>query len=557
MTPGNGLDVRLVAAAWIDAGALGDLPPDTSPATQRAVDAVVNTSGSGRRKALLDVVGPQDLNAIMEIVKSGGQASKKRPRRRSSAPELRAGEARPLTDLGNAERFVLHFGYEVRYVEGIGWHVWDGTRWAPDRSRHVERLGHETVRSLTAEADLLRDSDPPRWRELLRHAMRSEDATRIRALLRLAESLAGVHVRAEDLDLPPELLNVENGTVNLRTGELLPHDRAQLLSKLAPVPYHPDATAPTWEAFLRWAFLDREELIAFFQRCVGYAFTASTREHAFFLLHGNGGNGKTTVLDVLEGILDDYCARVPASAFLGGRDQEQGLSSAAGARLVLAVEPETGRAFRDGLIKTVTGERKFTARRLYHDAVSLPLTFKIAIAANHLPEVRDDSDGFWRRVRLIPFENAIREEEKDTRLGDRLRAEYPGILAWAVKGAIRYFEVGLGSAPEADAAALAYREEESTIRRFVEDRCEMDPDGWVLTAPLYAEFKAWAERNGERIVPRRSDFRARALRLDGVRGADRGIGRGLAGIRLRAPGGDASVVNGEIRSPYPAPGAGR
>lgn len=530
---GNGVDHRLVAAAWIDSGALGDLPPDTSPATQRAVDAVVKTSGSGRRKALLDVVGPQDLDAIMEIVKKGAPATVKKPRRRSIAPEIRAGEGRPLTDLGNAERFARQFSSEVRYVEGIGWHTWDGARWARDGSRHVERLAHETVRSLTAEAEAARDADPASWREILRHAMRSEDATRLRAMLALAESLSGIHVRAEDLDLPPELLNVENGTVDLRTGELHHHDRAQLLSKLAPVPYRPDATAQTWDAFLRWAFLERADLITYFQRCVGYALTASTREHVFFLLHGNGGNGKTTVLDALEGIWGDYCTRVPASAFLGGRDQEQGLASAAGSRLVLAVEPETGRAFRDGLIKTVTGERKFTARRLYENAVTLPLTFKIAIAANHLPEVRDDSDGFWRRVRLIPFENAIRAEERDTTLGDRLRAEYPGILAWAVRGAISYFETGLGSAPEADAATQAYREEESTIRRFVEDACELDPDAWVLTAPLYTEFKAWAEKNGEQRIPRRSDFRARALRLDGVRARDKDIGRGLAGIRLR------------------------
>jgi putative DNA primase/helicase len=447
--------------------------------------------------------------------------------------EMKAADSLPLTDLGNAERFARQHGDSARYVEGLGWHAWDATRWCLDGSRHVERLAHETVRALTAEANVVRDSDGARWRELLRHAMRSEDMTRVRAMLAMAESLACFHVQADELDRQPELLNVENGTVNLRTGEMYRHDRRDLISKLAPVHFDPTEKAPTWDKLLRWAFLERDDLIAYFQRCVGYALTASTQEHVFFLLHGNGGNGKTTVLDALEGILGDYCTRVPASAFLGGQDQERGLASAAGSRLVLAVEPETGRAFRDGLIKTVTGERKFTARRLYENAVTLPLTFKIAIAANHLPEVRDDSDGFWRRVRLIPFENVIRAEEKDTRLGDRLRDEYPGILAWAIRGAVRYFELGLGSAPEADAATQAYREEESTIRRFVEDRCDLDPEAWVLTAPLYAEFKTWAERNGEQRVPRRSDFRARALRLDGVRARDKDIGRGLAGIKLR------------------------
>lgn len=456
-------------------------------------------------------------------------------RRPSLAPvEVRATESLPLTDLGNAERFARQHGESVRYVEGLGWHVWDGTRWARDDTRHAERLAHETVRSLTAEADLLRDSDSARWQWVLRHALKSEDARRLAAMLRLAESLADLHVRPDDLDSQPELFNVENGTVDLRTGEILRHDRRNLITKIAPVPYDPVARAPTWDAFLRWAFLDRLDLIEYVQRCVGYCMAALTTEHVFFLLHGNGGNGKTTFLDSIEHVLGDYCARVPASVFLGGRDQELGLAAAAGSRLVLAVEPETGRAFRDGLLKTVTGERKFTARRLYHDPITLPLTFKVAIAMNDLPEVRDDSDGFWRRVRLLPFENVIRPEQKDTRLGDQLRQEADGILAWAVRGAIRYFEVGLGSAVAVADATAAYREEESTIRRFVEDRCVLNPGAWVKTAALYSEFRGWAETDGESRVPRRSSFRSRVLRIDGIRARDRDIGRGLSGIGIKA-----------------------
>jgi putative DNA primase/helicase len=435
-----------------------------------------------------------------------------------------------LTDLGNAERFAFRNAHLLRYVHGIGWHIYDGKRWALDSSGGVGRLAAAAVRSMYEEAQQLED---PARRELVRHALQSEKAERLGALVRLAEAIQGVSATAAELDRDPFLLNVDNGTIDLRSGRLLPHDRQHLITKLAPVAHDPEASCPNWEAFIRWALLGRDDLVAYVQRVLGYWLTASVAEQAWFLLHGPGQNGKTTLLECVQEMMGDYAVRAMPEVVLGKSSHPTEVAVLAGSRLALAIEPDMGKPFRDGLLKALTGESQFTARRMHKDPFTFPVTFKLVIAANHLPAVHDDSDGFWRRVRLIPFENRIEDSKRDRNLKEKLHAEWPGILAWRVRGAVDWFAHGLGSAPEVDAATRQYREEEDLVRRFTEEACEFGADAWALTGKLYEAFRDWCQRNGEHVIPRPA-FRTRLLRMEGVKSAARGYGRGLAGIKLRA-----------------------
>ena len=345
--------------------------------------------------------------------------------------------------------------------------------------------------------------------------------------------MEGISTSARELDSDPHLLNVENGTVDLRTGELLRHDRKRLITKLAPVRYAENAKCPTWEKFVAWAMVGRPELVAFVQRAFGYCLTGLVREQVWFLLHGSGRNGKTTFLEAAKGVMGDYASRAMPDVFMERVSHPTELAFLAGARFILAVEPEIGKAFRDGLLKAVTGEEEMTARRTHKDPFTFDVTFKIAIAANHLPVVKDDSDGFWRRVRLLPFDNQVAEEAKDPDLREKLRREYPGILAWLVRGAVEWHERGLGSAPEVEFATRTYRGDQDLVRRFVDDECELNAEGWVKGAAIFQVFQDWCHRSGE-VGLRRPDFAARLVRVDGVKENRRSYSRGFSGVRLRS-----------------------
>lgn len=398
-----------------------------------------------------------------------------------------------LTDLGNAERLVHRHGDDLLHCEPLGgWLIWDGQRWTTDATGEVQRRAKDTIRSIYGEASAEESDD--RRRALSGHARASESGTRIRQAIALAESESGVKVTPDRLDTDPHLLNVLNGTLDLRTGDLLPHRREHRISKLAPVEYHPQATCPTWESFLGRIFAGNEGVIRWVQKAVGYSLTGLTVEQVLFFLHGYGANGKSTFIETLQDLLGDYGRQADFTTFLA-RQRDSGprddIADLRGARLVSAVEVGDGRRLDEMLVKQMTGGDTVKARHLYGKYFTFKPTFKIFLAANHKPHIGGDDEGIWRRIRLIPFTVTIPGAERDRGLGEKLRAELSGILRWAVDGCLAWQREGLGVPPEVEAATQAYRAEMDVLTEFVDEWCELDPRATTRSSALHNAYLAF------------------------------------------------------------------
>jgi putative DNA primase/helicase len=354
----------------------------------------------------------------------------------------------PLTDLGNAERLIARHGAILRYVPALGgWHTYDGTRWAKDELSDVDQRAMETVRSMYGEAGAL-DRDDDRH-ALVRFARASESRRALGAMVELASKLPGVPTLPSDFDRDPALLNVLNGTIDLRTGVLRPHRREDMLTKMVPIAYDPNATAPTWMTFLDQITRDDAELSAHLQRVTGYTLTGETLEQVLFLMHGPGANGKTTFMEMLLELGGEYGAATPADTLLTKRDGAipNDLARLLGKRIVTIKETGAGHSLDEERVKELTGGDTISARFLYHELFDFRPQFKLMMATNYLPQVRGTDLGIWRRLQVIPFAATFIGKAQDKHLPAKLRKELPGILAWAVRGAVEWYRDGLRPPP--------------------------------------------------------------------------------------------------------------
>jgi putative DNA primase/helicase len=296
---------------------------------------------------------------------------------------------------------------------------------------------------------------------VLKWALTSESGPRIREMLFHAQSERGIPITHHDLDRDPWVLNVGNGTLDLRTGTLRPHQRDDLLMKQAPVRYDPQATCPQWMQFLYEVMNKDMELVSYLQRAVGYSLTGAVNEDALFFLYGTGANGKTTFLNTVLELMGNYGTQV-MSELLMMRHHEQHPTERAdlfGRRFVSTAEVDAGRRLSEALVKILTGREKIKARRMREDLWEFLPTHKIWLAANHKPVIRGTDTAIWRRPRLIPFVVTFDGDKKDTTLPDKLKRELPGILRWALEGCLAWKQGGLQEPPGVIAATEAYRQE--------------------------------------------------------------------------------------------------
>jgi putative DNA primase/helicase len=375
--------------------------------------------------------------------------------------------------------------------------VWDGKRWRRDDSGEAERRAKTVSRLLLAEASEV--EDPGERNKLVAHAQRSEAATRVRDMLWHARSEPGIPIQPIDLDADSWLLNVANGTLDLRTGELHAPDRADHITKLAPVEYDPHAECSRWLAFLDRIMAGKTDLIEFLQRAIGYSLTGDTGEQVLFLLHGAGANGKTTLIETVRALLGEYALQTPAETLLERRDGvPNDVARLRGARFVAAVETAEGRRLDETMVKRFTGGDSIPARFMRGEWFEFIGTFKLWLATNHRPVVRGTDEAIWRRVRLVPFDVTIPEGERDPDLLAKLREELPGILRWAVAGCVDRSAHGLGAPADVVAATAAYREDMDVLGGFLADRCVIDPGVRAKSRDLYATYGQWCEETGER-----------------------------------------------------------
>ena len=437
------------------------------------------------------------------------------------------------TDLGNAERLQHRMGDALLYIHpGKRWIHWDGCRYVQDNSGEALRQAAATIRAMLAAADAVTDTEE--HDRLVKHAMESESAARLNGMLTLATSRLPEAVEA--LDAKPMLFNVLNGTVDLTTGILRPHDRADRLTKVAHVRYDPLATCPRWLGFLRRVAGGSEELVRFLQRAVGYSLSGSVREQVLFLLHGTGANGKSTFLETVRALIGDYFVQADFTSFVARPTSDaprNDLARLAGARMVAAVEADAGQSLAEATVKQITGGDTITARMLYGEFFDFRPAFKLWLAANHKPNIRGGDLGIWRRIRLVPFIVTIPEHERDPNLPDALRAELPGILNWAIEGCLAWQRDGLGAPAEVRDATASYREEMDILGDFVDARCFLGPEERVTAKELYDAYTAWCGENGDAVLSQKG--LGRRLREKGLMTvkAAKGV-RCWQGIRIRA-----------------------
>ncbi|MGV0975797.1 MAG: phage/plasmid primase, P4 family [Azonexus sp.] len=402
-----------------------------------------------------------------------------------------------LTDLGNARRLVQLHGSDMRYCYAWNaWLVWDGTRWNRDESGQAQRWAKHTVTRIYTAAGDAEDSDR---KGLAKWAMQSEARDRLSAMVDLARSEAGIAVRPDDLDTDAMLLNVANGTLNLRTQLLQPHRREDLITKLAPVAYDAAATCPLWDAFLWRIMGGRQDMIDFLQRAVGYALTGDVSEQVLFYLYGHGANGKSTFLTTVLAMLGkDFATQAAPELLTQGDRHPTEIADLRGMRFVASTEVEDGRRMAETLVKQMTGGDVMKARFMRGDFFQFDPTHKLFLAANHKLVISGPGKAIWRRIRLIPFDVTISDDEKDPRLPEKLRAELPGILAWAVRGCAAWVAQGLNTPADVTTATSEYKSEMDVLGRYLEERTVTGTSFVVQAKPLYLDYQDWCKENGER-----------------------------------------------------------
>lgn len=404
--------------------------------------------------------------------------------------DLSARQMFDQTDVGIAVRlrdFMNRTG-GVRYASGLGFLVWDRTIWIPGEAKVRESL-HLMGAELIASGD-----DANR-----RLALKALTNRSIDAVLKELPNVPGVPADARDFDADPDLLSVANGTVDLRTGELRPHRKEDLITRRLSVNYHPGAKAERWEQFLTEIFPDHPELPAYMRRLVGYGITGRTSEQCFAFFHGQGSNGKSAFLDAIGHVFREITQATEFTTFqqrvnVGQASPE--LAELRGARIVTSSETERYGRLAEALVKQLTGSDPVTCRRLHSNPFTYIPSFLLMVAGNYRPAILSQDEGTWRRVKLIPFTATFKGAKKDTSLPAKLRGEAEGILAWAVRGAMEWYANGLGEPVSVQSATADYRESEDRLLEFLVARCVQEPGARVAPMAIRRVYKEWAEDAG-------------------------------------------------------------
>jgi putative DNA primase/helicase len=404
------------------------------------------------------------------------------------------------TDLGNAERFVAQHGADLRFSHSSNeWFLWDGMRYAADKTGGIERKAKAFAKSTYANAA----TPNPHGSVSSSWARKSLSFAHINSMIRFARTEPGVSVLPDQLDADPWLFNCKNGTINLRSGRLEKHRRGDLITKLAPVEFDPNAKCPRWEAHLHRIMGGNTEMISFLQRMVGYSLTGSTMEQVFFILYGAGNNGKSVFVETIRPLFGDYAKTSEGNLLLQRRNEgpRNDIARLAGARLVLTSETGEGGKFDEAQVKRLTGQDTITSRYLFREHEEHPPSAKIWLTTNKRPQIQGRDLAIWRRVVLIPFQVTIPDNEQDKNLREKLIAELSGILAWAVRGCLEWQKIGLCFPQQVLTATKEYEQESDELRDFLEDCCVVEKTNECRTEIFDRLFKAYqnhCEKSGQK-----------------------------------------------------------
>lgn len=403
------------------------------------------------------------------------------------------------TDLANGKRLVYRHGADIRFTAEQGWFAWDGRRWAPDpKALTVQRHAKDVAVALYDE---IRGSEDER--AAFRHARRSQSKPAIEAMIFLARSEPGVIAKLADFDADPMLLNVANGTLDLRNATLRPHAREDYITKFADVPFEAGADCALWESFLTRITAGDTALYEYLWRLAGYCLTASTAEQTLHFLYGLGANGKSVFCEVLLAILGEYAISASPDLIIARRHGgiPNDIARLRGVRLAMMNETSQGSRFDEAKLKDLTGGDTLSARFLHQEFFQFTPSHKLVIRGNHKPAINGTDEGIWRRLRLVPFTVAIPPDEQDLLLLEKLKAERPGILRWAALGCLEWQRQGLNPPAVVMDAARRYREESDVLGRFIAEACEVRKLAEVKSSAFFTRYQAFCEQSGERWIP--------------------------------------------------------
>jgi P4 family phage/plasmid primase-like protien len=403
-----------------------------------------------------------------------------------------------ITEVANAKRLAHKHGQNLRWVDQWGkFLVWDDRRFTVDHQRRADALAKDIYQGLWDEIAIAArspDADDE-MKDLVRFAKQTGTARGIESMLKLVRSERGIPLAPADLDRDPWLWNCLSGTLDLGTRQLHPHRREDQITKLCPVAYDPAAECPVWLRVLNDITAGDIALQNYLRKAVGCSLTGDVREHALFFLYGTGANGKSTFVNTVQAMMGtDYAMKAPPDLLMVKANDAHPTERAdlAGTRFVACIEASEGKRLAESLVKELSGGDKVRARRMREDFWEFDPTHKIWPAANHKPIIRGTDWGIWRRIKLIPFTTVIPPERQDKGLQEKLAAEFPGILNWAVQGCLEWQAEGLGEPPAVVDATGEYRRQQDVLAGFLDECCIVAPDTRARAGDLLIAYRKWS-----------------------------------------------------------------
>ncbi|HSZ00314.1 MAG TPA: phage/plasmid primase, P4 family [Terriglobales bacterium] len=438
-----------------------------------------------------------------------------------AAPESRT--LCEITEDGLALTLAAKYVDTLRYVNEWGtWLAWDGVIWKPEKTLKVFDLSRAVCREAanTSETQSLK-------RKL------SQAAT-VAAVERLARCDRQFASTPDAWNSDPMQLNTTNGVIDLASGKMLSHDRANFHTKVCGTSVS-EKTPELWLDFLNRVTNRDEELQAYLRRTVGYCLTGDTREHALFFCYGTGANGKSVFTSTLAGILGDYAKSTPVEVFTETRNEQHPCAVAAlqSVRLALTQETEKSSRFAEARLKQMTGGDKLTARYMHQNFFEFSPQFKVLIAGNHRPRLSSVDEAIRRRVHLVPFAVTIPPAERDPRLTEKLKAEWPAILGWAIRGCIEWQKEGLKPPQTVLDATEDYLSNEDRIGMWLKERCIMNRSFSASSSSAFRDYKTWCEDMNEQTGSQRT-FSQELLTRDGIGKKHTMTGKQFLGFGLRS-----------------------
>ncbi len=397
----------------------------------------------------------------------------------------------------------------------------DALRLKPIRERTpFENSEIRRIEALCRRADLLVDALRKKQGQRLRHAKSAGNSGPINNMLQEAGPYVARQV--PELNRDPMLVNTESGVLELLEARddhddawtdaapgrrfvirMRAHDRGDLITKMLPVEFEPDARCPQFLTFLE-EIQPKAEMRDFLRRWFGYTLTGLTSEQKLVFFHGTGRNGKSTVVDLVAKMMGEYATSIPIESLTGteqrkGADATPDLVRVPGARMVRASEPEEGLRFKEAMVKLLTGGEPIMIRKMREEFIEIEPIFKLTISGNHKPNVRGTDEGIWRRILLVPFDQQIPKDAVDPLLPRKLWEERSGILNWLIEGALDFLNGGLREPAEVLEATAEFRDDSDPVRTFLIDACEVTGDSadFILARDLIDAFRFYQRDQGQ------------------------------------------------------------